>query len=201
MKIRLLDEGDARVLRDLRLAALREAPDSFLSTYEVEAAEPESATAKRLRDVAGAVDSGVLGAFEESELVGMLGLVRESRRKVAHRAFLWGMFVAPQARDRGTGQRLIEAAIERLRAAKVEQVHLEVATTAESARRLYRKMGFAVIGVHVGAMKDGDRYIDEELMCLRLLKRHDRGPNTSSPDPRRRGLEALIGSGWRGRRG
>lgn len=168
MKIRLLDEGDARVLRDLRLAALREAPDSFLSTYEVEAAEPEYATAKRLRDIAGAVDSGVLGAFEEGELVGMLGLVRESRRKVAHRAFLWGMFVARHARSRGTGRRLIEAAIARLRAAKVEQVHLEVATTAESARRLYRKMGFAVVGIHVGAMKDGDRYIDEEIMSLRL---------------------------------
>ncbi len=101
--IRLLGESDAFELRTLRLHALRDAPDAFLSTYEAEAGESESVTAERLRRTANAKDSGVLGAFEDGALVGMLGIVRETQRKASHRAHLWGMYVAPDARKRGIG--------------------------------------------------------------------------------------------------
>ena len=88
----MLGENDALELRALRLHALRDAPDSFLSSYEAEAVEAESATAERLRRTADAEDSGVLGAFEDGALVGMLGIVRETHRKASHRAYLWGMY-------------------------------------------------------------------------------------------------------------
>jgi ribosomal protein S18 acetylase RimI-like enzyme len=166
--IRVLGENDALELLTLRLRALRDAPDSFLSTYEAEAAESESVTAERLRRTADAKDSGVLGAFEDGALVGMLGIVRDTQRKASHRAHLWGMYVAPEARKRGIGRALLDAAIARLRAAGVEQLHLTVSTKADSARRLYRHVGFALIGTLREAMKDGERYVDEELMVLRL---------------------------------
>lgn len=166
--IRLLGEPDALSLRALRLRALRDKPDSFRSSYEAEAAEPEGTTAERLRQSANAADSGVLGAFDGRALVGMLGIVRESRRKVAHCAHLWGVYVVAEARNRGFGGALLHSAIGRLRAAGVEQVHLTVAMTADSARRLYLRAGFEVIGTVREAMKDGDRYVDEELMVLRL---------------------------------
>ncbi len=47
-------------------------------------------------------------------------------------------------------------------------MHLTVATTAEEARRLYARAGFNVTGIVRQAMKDGDRYVDEEQMVLRL---------------------------------
>ncbi len=166
--IRVLGENDALELLTLRLRALRDAPDSFLSTYETEAAESESVTAERLRRTADAKDSGVLGAFDDGALVGMLGIVRETQRKAAHRAHLWGMYVAPEARKRGVGRALLDAAIARLRAAGVEQLHLTVSTSAGSAQRLYRHVGFALVGTLREAMKDGERYVDEELMVLRL---------------------------------
>jgi ribosomal protein S18 acetylase RimI-like enzyme len=166
--IRVLGENDALELRALRLHALRDAPDSFLSTYEAEAVAPENVTAERLRRTADAKDSGVLGAFEDGALVGMLGIVRDTHRKASHRAHLWGMFVAQVARKRGIGRALLDAAIARLRAAGVEQLHLTVSTNAEPARRLYRRAGFALIGTLREAMKDAERYVDEELMVLRL---------------------------------
>jgi ribosomal protein S18 acetylase RimI-like enzyme len=166
--IRVLGENDALALRTLRLRALRDAPDSFLNTYEDEATEPESLTAERLRQTADAQDSGVLGAFEDGALVGMLGIVRDTRRKAAHRAHLWGMYVAGDARKRGFGRALLDAAVARARAAGVEQLHLHVAANADAARRLYRSVGFAPIGTLREAMKDGERYVDEDLMVLRL---------------------------------
>jgi ribosomal protein S18 acetylase RimI-like enzyme len=166
--IRVLQESDAFDLRELRLRALRDAPDAFGSTYEAEASEPVDVTVGRLRQNPTAKDISVLGAFEDGILVGMLGVVRQTLRKSAHRATLWGTYVAPETRGRGVGRALIDEAVTRLKAAGVEQAHLTVATTAVAARRLYLRAGFVVVGSLREAMKDGNRYIDEELMELRL---------------------------------
>ncbi len=66
------------------------------------------------------------------------------------------------------GRALLDAPVDRLRSLGVEQVHLYVATTADAARRLYRRAGFEVVGTLRDAMKEGERYIDEDLMVLRL---------------------------------
>jgi RimJ/RimL family protein N-acetyltransferase len=55
-----------------------------------------------------------------------------------------------------------------LRAAGVEQLHLTVSTNADPTRRLYRRVGFALIGTVREAMKDGERYIDDDRTVLRL---------------------------------
>lgn len=168
--VRVLGESDAGPLRTLRLEALRDSPDSFLSSYDDEARDPVEATAERLREIADAKDSAVLGAFENGVLVGMLGIIRNRQLKASHRAHLWGMYVAPTSRKHGLGAALIAAAVARLRAAGVEQAHLTVATSAQSARRLYLITGFSVVGMLAEAMKDNGRYIDEELMVLRLTR-------------------------------
>jgi ribosomal protein S18 acetylase RimI-like enzyme len=166
--IRVLGEGDAAALRTLRLRALRDEPDAFFSSYDVEAAEPESLTRDRLRQFDGARDAGVLGAFVDGALVGMLGILRERHVKASHRVTLWGMYVAPEARRRGVAGALLDTAIARLRAAGMEQAHLAVSATAHVARRLYERRGFGVVGTLEGAMKDGERYIDEDLMVLHI---------------------------------
>jgi RimJ/RimL family protein N-acetyltransferase len=43
-----------------------------------------------------------------------------------------------------------------------------VSTTAHQARRLYERAGFARVATLRDAMKDGARYLDEDLMILRL---------------------------------
>ena len=48
------------------------------------------------------------------------------------------------------------------------QIHLAVVTTQGAPRRLYRSLGFEVYGVEPRALKVGDRFLDEELMILRL---------------------------------
>jgi ribosomal protein S18 acetylase RimI-like enzyme len=165
--IRFLGESDALALRALRLSALLDTPDAFKSSHELEASQPEEGTAELLRKHDGE-SNGVLGAFEADVLIGTVGMWREVLRKAAHRANLGAVYVRPESRNRGVGRMLVEAAVERLRLAGVEQVQLWVSTPSTAARRLYEKLGFRVVGRVEGAMKDEGRYIDEELMVLRL---------------------------------
>jgi GNAT superfamily N-acetyltransferase len=138
-----------------------------LSSYEEEAPMTEADHAERLQSDDPA--RKVLGAFDGAQLVGMVGFYRERHRKAAHRAMIWGMFVDPTWRGRGIGRKLIESAIAFLRRANgIEQVNLSVSAPQLSARSLYVSLGFVPIGVERHAMKDGDRYIDEEHMVLFL---------------------------------
>ncbi len=168
MPVRLLGPSDATVVRALRLRALAEEPDAFVTSVDEEAASPPPVTEERLRAVEGAAVDAVLGAFEGDTLVGMLSLLRETRRKARHRANVRGVFVAKEARGRGHGRALLDLAVGRARAGGVEQIHLTVSTTGHAARSLYAKAGFVSAGLYKGAMKDGDRYIDEEALVLFL---------------------------------
>jgi ribosomal protein S18 acetylase RimI-like enzyme len=167
VKIRALEESDAADFRALRLRALREDPDAFLLTYEEEQRDSLETFAERLRAHGDDAERRVLGAFEEDRLVGLVAYYRERPQKARHRARIWGMYVAPEARGRGYGRALLEDAIARLtRAGGVDQVELEVAATAAEARALYESLGFESIGTVPNAMKDGDRCLDEEALVL-----------------------------------
>ena len=52
----------------------------------------------------------------------------------------------------------------------LEQLVLSVVTSNETARNLYLTMGFQSYGLERQALKLGDRFLDEELMVLKLLK-------------------------------
>ena len=91
MEIRELGEADATEYRELRLRALREHPESFLSSYEAERARPETEVAARLARSAESPDDFILGCYVDDELVGMIGFSRDDREKQRHRGFIWGM--------------------------------------------------------------------------------------------------------------
>jgi GNAT superfamily N-acetyltransferase len=106
IEVRRLAADDAPLYRDIRLEALRLAPDAFASTFESESARPLSWFAERLGG------SHVLGAFGDEKLVGIASLVILQTAKMAHKGHLVGMYVRPEARQGGVGRRLVEAIIE-----------------------------------------------------------------------------------------
>ena len=159
MQIRELVPDDALVFQGLRLAALRECPSAFASSYEEERGTPIAIVAERL--VANA-DRCVLGAWLESDLVGTLGLQREKMRKLAHKVFIWGMYVAPGARRRGVGRQLIDHALQRTGLMNgVRQINLGVNVANVEAIALYEAAGFAAFGVERGFMLLDGRLHDE----------------------------------------
>jgi len=166
MQVRELGAQDAREFQALRLAALRDCPSAFASSYEEEHETAIDVVAERL--VANA-DRCVLGAWLDPDLVGMLGLRREATRKLAHKAFLWGMYVAPAARRRGAGRLLVEHALARASSmAGVRQVNLGVNAANAEAIALYRTAGFAPFGLERGFMRlDGE--LHDEILMVRVV--------------------------------
>ncbi|MCP3103354.1 GNAT family N-acetyltransferase [Myxococcus sp. K15C18031901] len=164
--IRRILPDEVEAFRALRLASLTAHPESFGASAAEDAALPLEVLRSKLDGGATAL---VLGAYEGTRLVGMGGVRREPGAKVAHKAGIWGIYVAPEARSRGLGRRLLMGLVsEARRMPGVEQVQLAVVSGNASASSLYRSLGFQTYGVEPRAIKIGDAYVDKELMVLSL---------------------------------
>ena len=162
VQIRRLSPADAIIYRELRLEALRLAPDAFSSTFAVENVEPLTWFADRLER------SAVFGAFGGEELRGIAAFLARQGQKEMHKGVLVGMYVRPHARNAGIGRRLAEAVIKHARR-QVEILQLSVVAGNEPARRLYTSLGFVEYGLEKNALKENGRYWNEVLMAKSLL--------------------------------
>lgn len=166
MPVRLLAPPDAPAFQRLRLAGLRDCPSAFGASYDEERGIPAATVAERL---APKPDRGVFGAFEDEELVGMAGLGREDMTKLAHKAFVWGVYVDPAARGKGISRALLQAAVAFAAAVPgLRQVNLSVNAGNTAAVRLYESLGFTQIGLEPCSLYVDGTFHDELQMALRL---------------------------------
>jgi RimJ/RimL family protein N-acetyltransferase len=166
--IRVLLASDAASFQELRLSALLECPTAFSSTYEEECDIPLSRVGERLSPTP---DKAVFGAFDDGRLIGTVGLQRDPRRKLVHKALIWGVYVAPMHRKRGVGRRLLEAAIDHAASMSgLRQVSLGVNAANVASLVLYKALGFEPFGVEKDfLMVDGVPY-DQILMARVITK-------------------------------
>jgi ribosomal protein S18 acetylase RimI-like enzyme len=152
----------------LRLESLQDAPPAFASDYQDEAARPMAEVEGRLRDQ-GPEAGWVFGAFAGHDPVAMVGLRREQGRKIAHRGFIWGVYVKPAWRKQRLAARLIEMALAAARTMPgLCQVHLEVGVDNAGAKAVYEALGFASHGVIPRALQIDGRFYDDEIMVALL---------------------------------
>lgn len=171
-RIRSLGPADVDQYRALRLRALREEPTAFASSPEDERQLSIEAVESRLQETAGQV---MLGAFDGEMLVGLSGLLRERRTKMAHKAWVVSFYVAPEARRRGLGRLLLERTLDRARAMPgLMQVNLGVNVANVAARELYESMGFVAFGLERGFMLV-DGVLHDELSMVHVLPDRDAG--------------------------
>ncbi|HSH78660.1 MAG TPA: GNAT family N-acetyltransferase [Herpetosiphonaceae bacterium] len=155
----MLNETDAAAFRTLRLRALQDHPEAYAVSFEEEQAQPPAAAAERLRGTSE--EEFIAGAFVETQLVGMAGFRRFKSPKLRHKAHVWGMYVAPEARGRPAGRALLDEVIQRARALPgLEDVALAVTVGNDPARHLYLAAGFVPYCVEPRFLKIGDRYWD-----------------------------------------
>jgi RimJ/RimL family protein N-acetyltransferase len=173
MIIRRLSPPDAAAYRALMLRAYGDHPDAFTASVAEREAHPLSWWQARVaRDGAdqneGKADEVVFGAFEgdtragtvAETLVGAAGFRRETREKTRHKSTLFGMYVAPGARESGTGDQLVRAVLAHAReCAGLRVVQLTVSEGNARARRLYERCGFMPFGVEPMAVREGDGFI------------------------------------------
>ena len=144
---RVLGPADAAAFRELRLRGLREAPEAFGSSYEEDAAQPLDAVADRLRPARPPTGRVTIGAFMGGALVGVGACVQATHLKMRHKADIYAMYVAPEARGRGVGRELLSRLLDEAREwRQVERVGLTVVERASAARRLYEAVGFQEFG-------------------------------------------------------
>jgi GNAT superfamily N-acetyltransferase len=130
--------------RALRLRSLAESPDAFGSTLAAERARPDAAWAHRLDAAARAPwDLPLVARVGEAAIGLAWARVDRAEPDVAHLHQVW---VAPEHRGRGVGQRLVHAAIEWARAAGARHLALGVACGDGPAARLYTRAGFQACG-------------------------------------------------------
>ncbi|GAA2226214.1 MULTISPECIES: GNAT family N-acetyltransferase [Kitasatospora] len=92
----------------------------------------------------------------------------ESNRHIRQ---IQGFAVLPEARGRGIGALLLDAAIEAARADRIRRLTLRVLGWNVNARRLYERAGFTVDGILPGEFHLDGHYVDDVLMGLDLVDR------------------------------
>ena len=151
VSVRRLVPADAADFQALRLRGLTECPTAFASSL---AEERDTAPAAIAQHLAPAPDGAVLGAFDAATLAGMVGVKREHHVKLAHKAFLWGMYVAPEHRRRRVGRLLVDAALAQAYAMPgVTRVNLGVNVANAAAIALYEGAGFTRFGLERDFMR------------------------------------------------
>lgn len=123
------------VLRDMRLAALEESPDAFLSTYDRERAYDKD----RWRAEFARGDWNV--CFLAGRPSGLLGVTREPGTP-PDACYLEYMWVAPGYRGRHLALDMIVAVLDGLRARGMRTAFLWVLNGNDVAIRVYRRAGF-----------------------------------------------------------
>lgn len=162
VQIRPLAAPDTPALRDLRLAALAEAPRAFGSSVE----EEERLGLDHFLRLAEADEKhAVLGAFADGRMVGMACVSQYNKLKARHKALIWGVYVGPGQRGLGLARQLLQAALARAATMPgVNRVHLTAAADNAAAIALYTALGFVAYGREPGSLCVNGELIDEVLM-------------------------------------
>ena len=167
IEMRVLTPDDWPLWRGLRLAALAEAPYAFgsrLADWQGDGDREE-----RWRARLAIPGSYNLVAVLGGRPVGMASGVPATDDGVVELISMW---VAPAARGRGVGDRLMAAVEHRARQVHARTVRLAVVPDNGSAIALYRRNGFTDTGRRGDLMPDGVRR--EHVMAKTLAAPADR---------------------------
>jgi ribosomal protein S18 acetylase RimI-like enzyme len=163
-EVRLLAPADAEGMVRLRREALAREPEAFSASTEDDVA----ASLDFVRAALARSDQATFGAFAP-ELVGSVGVAREAKRKQAHRAQIWGLYVDAAQRGAGIGRALVAAALDFARRQDgVTHVGLCVAESSAAAIALYEQLGFRAWGVEPASLRVGGRAVAVRHMTLAL---------------------------------
>ena len=151
IELRVLTPDDWRVWRELRHAALAEAPYAFGSRLADWQGEGDLEERWRARL---SIPGQHLVVLLDGRPVGMASGVPDDRDGVAELISMW---VSPAARGHGAGDRLMSAVEQWARQSGAHTLKLAVTEGNENATALYRRSGFTGTGERE-LMPDGIRH-------------------------------------------
>lgn len=161
--VRRLTPADAAAFQGLRLTALRAHPEAFGASPDSPTENDPAQALKRLQPRPGHAQWGL---WRGATLLGLAALGREEAPKLAHKAWLWGVYVHPTARRHGGGEALVRAALAEARAWGLARVLLGVHADNTPAVSLYQRLGFVAYGLEHDFLRvDGVPQTEWQMGC------------------------------------
>lgn len=157
-----MNEGEWIILRDMRLAALRESPGTFLSSYSKESAYEEQDWRAEFGRGEWTIE------VRNDKAIALVGVTREQDTP-PDECYLEYMWVRPGFRRCGVATDLIKTVLRHLLNRGFVTIWLWVLEGNEPARRLYEKCGFTSTGLTQRPHRGLSR--SEELMRLIFRQR------------------------------
>lgn len=139
-RVRHFKPDEWLIYKALRLRSLEDSPMAFGSTLDLESQRPDAVWAERLRNAVASEHDCVLLAEMDGAACGLVWAKADASDPRTVKLFQ--MWVAPEARGRGLGDALLQAAIEWARQAGAHFVKLGVAVGDTPSARLYQRAGF-----------------------------------------------------------
>ena len=161
VRVREAESGDAAALVALARAVGAE-PEGWLITDGDWRSVPDER--RYLRAVARSPRGAVLVAVSGGRIVGRLSIARDPHPASSHVADV-GLMVAREARRRGIGRALMEAAVDWARAHGVRKLELHVFPHNEPALALYEALGYRREGLRRAHYRRGSELLDVVLMA------------------------------------
>ena len=166
MEIRRLSQTDINNFKQIRISAVEDFPASFYPTKKELDDTPDE---EFLMYLTHSDSRAFFGAIDEGELIGIVGIMRDKRTKLRHKAEVVGMYVRPAFRGRGLARQLLNEAIEFARSyPEIMHLLLEVNSVNQAAKALYLKCGFQSFCLEKNSMYVDGAYIHQERMMLAL---------------------------------
>ncbi len=138
------DEVEWQRVRDIRLQALRDAPEAFGSTYEIEVARDESSWREWITGWSGTCAQALFIALDSDAWVGMsVGARWAEGPSIVH---VYAMWVEPGRRAQGLGRQLLDAILGWGHEHGATEARLNVNEENPAAVSLYRRAGFTESG-------------------------------------------------------
>jgi GNAT superfamily N-acetyltransferase len=173
--VRLLDESEWSVYRDIRLRALAESPDSFTATLAEEADRDEQFWRDRM------TRSHRLLAERDLVPQGIVSLGPYDQEPSA--AEVYGLYVVPEARGTGVSWQLVEAAAALATQKAYVQLFYWVGTDNGRAIGFAQNFGFRTTDYRRPSRTSGSEPGEEIAMVFSLEPDATSAPNPTSGKP------------------
>lgn len=144
-RVRRILPGEGQLLRDVRLAALADAPHAFASRFEGESQLPAGAWETFATERSAGRETTNFFIESDDSVLGLVGAYRNGGQPET--VDLVSMWVTPRARGQGAGAQLVRSVVEWAEEGGARRVALWVMRTNDPARSLYERTGFVAVDV------------------------------------------------------
>jgi ribosomal protein S18 acetylase RimI-like enzyme len=162
-KVRRVRPEEWQVYRQVRLAALAEAPGAFMSTLEREQGFGEDIWRQRL----GSISAATFIAWRDGKPTGTAtGKIDDPTDEYAVPGAwqLVGMWVDPRSRGMGVADELVQTVAGHARAEGAVSLVLWVTEVNDRARAFYKRMGFVPTGARQPVRPDEPDHWEEQMI-------------------------------------